>query len=412
MYLVVANTGKEPVDWTTIKVQVPAGPGGDDLTSNITKIVPTVKYVPKSGTPPQVTVKRQDDVFHATGSAGSQFKRGDYMVLTLENVPVAPMAGVAVLMVTESSKTPSAKKTSDKFVPMALVKTAPKETPAPRNFRPEKSMVDAGTDVVLLWDGSNDFDYKIVLPDGAEEAASQGKWSPKAKTAPKRDATYILVATSRSTPTRKHFLTTTVQVRNPVLETVTADKAIVNGVTTPWVQGPNDNDGSISLSPGGLNVWRLRGSQDRGTVWAAKADVNGVNTEWVQGRNADDGWISFPKSGLNVYQNGSQNWGTVTADKGLFNSVTTLWAGGPNSGDGGITFPEGGVLVWRTVGRSEWGTVFADTAEANGVKTYKVVGKNADGGWITFPSGGMNVHQAHARWGVVGALRFGVRSND
>lgn len=366
VYLVVANTGKEPVDWTTIKVQVPVGPGADDLTSDINKIGPTVKYVPKSGTPPQVTFQRQGYAFHATGSAGSQFKHGDYMVLTLENVPVTPEAGVAVLMVTESSKTPSANKTSDKFAPMALVKTPPKEIPAPRNFRPKQSMVSAGMDVVLLWDGSDDFDYKIVLPEGGEEAAGQGKWSPKAKTAPKRDATYTLVATSRSAPTRKHFLTTTVQVRNPVLETVTADKAIVNGVTTPWVQGPN----------------------------------------------ADDGRISFPKNGLNVYQNGSQNWGTVTADRALLNSVTTLWAGGPNSGAGGITFPEGGVLIRRTVGSTEWGTVFADTAEVNGVKTYKVVGKNADGGWITFPSGGMNVHQANARWGAVGALRFGVRSND
>jgi hypothetical protein len=396
VYLVVTNTGRTAVSWSTIKVEVPVGDGLGHLTPNINTIKPKGEYTDKSGTQP-VNIQRQGttNAFQATPLAGgkARFANGGYMVLTLGNVTVAATAGLAVLRVTEA---PSGNATA-----VALVKIAPKKIPAPRNFRPKESMVDAGTDIVLSWDGPADFNYEIHFPGGKEAVnpvkGGIYKWSPSVGIAPKRATTFTLVARPSSGQGPGYFLTTTVHLRNPTFETLTVTKG---------VQGGNAGDGRITFQQGGLHVYR-DGSEALGAAY-----VNGVHTAWVQGGNADDGRITFPKSGLNVYQNGSENWGTVTADKAYFNNVFTPWIGGPTSGDGTITFPQGGVTVWRTGGASEQGTLFADTAEVSSVKTYKVVGKNADGGWITFPPGGMNVHQASARWGVVGALRFGVRSND
>ncbi|MEQ4725919.1 hypothetical protein [Nonomuraea sp. B19D2] len=350
VYLVVANTEQKPVAWSTIQVDVPVGPGADHLTSDINKIKTNFKYVPKAGgTTPQVTFQRQQgtNAFHATVPAKTLFKPGDYLILTLEKVTVAPAAGVAVLMVTEKSSTPAAKRMSDKFQPMALVKTAPKELPAPRDFHPDKAMVDAGEKLTLRWEGPASFGYKIMYPGAPQPVpVSGGSWSD----APKRATTYILIATDPNTQ-QQHFLTTTVQVSNPILEALTA----IKGVTTPWVQGategdgaftfskgamhvrrefgsqeggalyaggirteyvsgPNDADGDITFLPGEVKVWRNRGSNDRGTLYAGKADLTGVNTEWVQGRNNDDGWISFLRYGVQVYQGGTNTHGAVYAD--------------------------------------------------------------------------------------------------
>ncbi|MGW0595422.1 hypothetical protein, partial [Streptosporangium sp. NPDC002607] len=308
VYLMVTNT-RQTVPWLRIEVKVPVGDGAGHLTRDISTIKPRGEYTdtqsgPQAATQPVIVQQQGNDVFQVTTQSGrlEGFAPGDYIVLTLENVTVAPTAGVAVLTVTETTKTSRGWQVSHAAVP--VVKAAPKEIPAPRDFRPDKALLDAGENLTLSWDGSNDFSYEIRFPGGqAAIAPGTRTWSPA--DAPKRATTYILVATD-PTAQKQHFLTTTVQVRYPVLETLTA----TTGIDTPWVQG-TVNKGRVTFTGTGVEIFNNSGGQ--GTVTADRADLNGVNTEWVQGRSTDDGKITFPKDGLDVRQ-GSGAWGTVHAD--------------------------------------------------------------------------------------------------
>ncbi|MEU6713638.1 hypothetical protein ABZ897_19350 [Nonomuraea sp. NPDC046802] len=367
-------------------MEVPVGNGAGHLTPNISNITAKGEYTNAQS----VTVLRQgSNTFQATAPTGSRtrFAPGDHLVLTLENVTVASAAGLAVLKVTEKTGRSATGRMTNSVGAVALVKTAPKGIPAPSDFRAEKSMVEPGADVALLWNGSGDFDYKIVLPDGAEEAVGQNifRWSPSPGNAPKRDTTYTLVATSRTAPTQQHFLTTAIQVRNPTLETVTADNAYFNTVTTPWIGGPNTGDGTMTFPQGGVIVWRTGGSQERGTISADKADLNGVNTEWVQGKSTDDGWISFPKDGLNVRKGPGQTWGTVFADKADLDGVNTRWVQGRSTDDGWIGFPKEGVRVYRA-GIDAPGTVFTEFIQA------KDAAYGYGGSWINLHEDGITVY--------------------
>ncbi|MEU8196419.1 hypothetical protein AB0C10_21795, partial [Microbispora amethystogenes] len=440
LYLMVTNTGKT-VPWLRIEVKVPVGDGAGHLTRDISTIRPRGEYTdtqsgPQANTQPVIVQPQGVDVFQVTTQSGrlEAFAPGDYLMLTLEDVTVAPTAGVTVLMVTETIRTRRGWQVSDAAVP--VVKAAPKEIPAPRDFRPDKAMLDTGENVTLSWDGSDDFGYEIRFPGGhAAIAPGTHTWSPA--DAPKRATTYILVATDPTTQ-KQHFLTTTVQVRYPVLETltattgidtpwvqgtankgrvtftgtgvevfnnsggqgtVTADRADLNGVNTEWVQGRSADDGKITFPKDGLDV--RQGGGAWGTVHADRADLNGVNTEWVQGRSADDGKITFPKDGLDVRQGGGA-WGTVHADKADLNGINTEWVQGRHADDGWISFPKEGLNVRKGVGQA-WGTVFADKADLNGVNTEWVQGRSADDGKITFPKDGLDVRQGGGAWGTVHA---------
>ncbi|RCG29079.1 hypothetical protein DQ384_22340 [Sphaerisporangium album] len=398
VYLVVTNTGQQAAFWSTIKVEVPVGNGAGDLTSDFNKIKPKGEYGARSGPRSPANVQpgpQGSNAFQATAPGGrASFAPGDHMVLTLENVTVAPTAGLAVLRVTENTGRTKTGLLSNSFAAVALVKTAPKEIPAPRNFRPDDTMVNAGTSIVLKWEGSDDFDYKILFP-GGQAAITQGaySWSPAAADAPKRATTYTLVATSRTTPQQQHFLTATVQVRNPVLETliattgidtpwiqgtanatrgrvtftgagvaisngsggqgtVTADNAYFNTVYTPWIGGPNGGEGAVAFSQGGATVRRAGGSQERGTLFADKADLNGVNTRWVQGRSADDGWISFPHFGIQVSRGG-----TDSAQQGVVYTENVYAKDGVGSGS--INLHDSGITVYSPNGRNGIGSVTA-----------------------------------------------------
>ncbi|MER6825038.1 hypothetical protein ABT352_03525, partial [Streptosporangium sp. NPDC000563] len=349
LYLMVTNTGKT-VPWLRIEVKVPLGDGAGHLTQNINAINPKGEYTDtqsssQAATQPVIVQQQGADVFQVTTQSGrlEAFAPGDHMVLTLENVTVAPTAGVVVLMVTETVRTGRGWQVSDAAVP--VVKATPKEIPAPRDFRPDKTMLDTGDGLTLSWDGSNDFSYEIRFP-GGQSAITPGTrtWSPT--DAPKRATTYILVATDPTTQ-KQHFLTTTVQVRHPVLETLTA----TTGIDTPWVQGTT-NKGRVAFTGTGVEIFNDSGGQ--GTVTADRADLNGVNTGWVQGRSADDGKVTFPKDGLDVRQ-GSGAWGTVHADRADLNGINTEWVQGRSADDGKVTFPKDGLDVRQ--GSGAWGTV-------------------------------------------------------
>ncbi|MFI7108381.1 hypothetical protein ACIBK9_18905 [Nonomuraea sp. NPDC050227] len=317
VYLLVTNTGQTA--YATIKVTVPVGTGAGHLTHDFTTITPKGEHTDiKTGRTRAVTVQTQNFAVQVSdqGSAVS-FGPGDHMVVTLENVTVAPEPGLAVLRVTEAagrSKSGGLRR-SDTVV--AVVKTAPKDIPAPHGFLADDVVVDAGTKVTLNWEGSDDFTYEVLFPGGrkpvprVKHPGSHGPYSLvlDAGDAPRRDTTYTLVAGFGA---QRHTLTTTVQVRNPVLGTLTA----VDGVTTPRLAGSTQGDGSITFLPGGVKVWSTPGSDAPGTVFADKADLDGVNTRWVQGRSSDDGWIAFSRFGLQVYPGGpgTSTHGVVYAD--------------------------------------------------------------------------------------------------
>ncbi|MER5627057.1 MULTISPECIES: hypothetical protein [Streptosporangium] len=396
VYLLVTNTGPQAAYWSTITVEVPVGNGAGDLTSDFSTISPRGEYGTRSGARSPVNVQPGSggsNSFQVTASGGkASFVSGDHLVLTLENVTVTAAAGLAVLRVTEHTGRTRTGRLTDGFAAVALVKTAPKEIPAPRDFRPDNAMVDAGTTITLSWEGSDDFEYRILFP-GGQETVPQGarSWSPAA--APRRATTYTLAATSRSTPGREHFLTTTVQVRNPVLETLT----VTTGVTTPWVQGANGSDGTITFSQGAVNVWSAFGSQERGTVFAGKADLTGVNTEWVQGRSTDDGWISFPKEGLNV-RHGSGAWGTVFAEKADLTGVNTRWVQGRSTEDGWISFPRFGIQVSRGgTDSAKDGVVYTENIYANDRDDSSFVNLHSEGITVYSPNGRNRIGSVTAR---------------
>ncbi|MEU7985067.1 hypothetical protein AB0B56_09410 [Streptosporangium canum] len=363
VYLVVTNTGQAAAYWSTIKVEVPVGNGAGDLTSDFNKIKPKGEYGTRSGTRSPVNVQpgpQGSNAFQATAPGGrTPLAPGDHMVLTLENVTVAPKSGLAVLQVTENAGRTKTGGLSSGFAAVALVKTAPKEIPAPHNFLADNAVVDAGTKVTLSWEGSDDFTYEILFPGGrkpvpkVKHTGAHGPYSVvlDAADAPKRDTAYTLIASSG---TQRHTFTTIVQVRNPILDTLTA----VNGVTTPWVQGATKGDGALTFSQGAMHVRREFGSQEGGALHTGEATVSGiatgevtadritvnrVNTERVQGK-ANTGSLTFTADGVEV-SNNSGGQGAVLADRIAVNRVNTERVQGKSTGDGWITFPYGGIQV-------------------------------------------------------------------
>ncbi|MEV5573286.1 hypothetical protein AB0L06_24850 [Spirillospora sp. NPDC052269] len=396
MHLVVTNTDRQ-VDWVTIEVTVPVGNGDGDLTPDIGTITPKGTYThthvnAQLLTPPAtvpVTFQRVQgaNTFQATPPAAAKtFHPGDYMVLTLEDINVAAASGLAVLMVRETRSTQLGYEVH--FAAVPLMKAAPTEIPAPRDFHPDKAMLDVGDPLTLSWEGSDDVDYKIMFP-GGESAVQRGRrtWSPAADAIPRRATSYTLVATSRTTPRVEHFLTTTVQVRHPVLETLTA----TNGVDTPWVQGTaKATKGRVTFTDAGVEI--SDGAGKPGTLKAHKADLHGINTEWVQGRNADDGWISFPKDGLNIRKGTGKTWGSVFADKADLNGVNTAWVQGRSADDGWITFPVEGLKVHRK-DDDHLTHLVVGYATHDIVKTRIVRGVVDDEGWISFRKEGLNIRR-------------------
>lgn len=83
--------------YSKITVTVPVGTGAGHLTqaSDFTTITPEGEYADiRSGRTPPVTVQPQGFALQVTDQGGKaiSFGPGDYMVLTLENVTVAPTA--------------------------------------------------------------------------------------------------------------------------------------------------------------------------------------------------------------------------------------------------------------------------------------------------------------------------------
>ncbi|MFF4852552.1 hypothetical protein [Streptomyces sp. NPDC001194] len=400
VHIVVSNPTMDEVIWYSIEVRVPAGPADGDLTLHPKAINARVEHntATKQGEEPAVVWDGDTGVLTVTPRPNTLFRKAGSLALVLDGFPVSGVPGLVLLQVTERAA--NGARVQSNPVTLSLLKQVSR---VPRNFRPKDSLVAAGKDVVLRWDGPDTLTYRIQGPDGAAETvtsrngASGWEWSPKAGQEPKRDATYTLMATSPGSQQPGSFLTTTVHLRSPEFESVTA----TGGVHAPWVEGTADR-GRIAFTARGAQV--QDDAQAPGTVSAATAEAETVSTVRVGGRDTGAGWIRFPSDGIRVGRGPGDDLGTVTADKIGVNGINTPWVGDRDAGKGWIEFPQSGANV-RKDGTQEWGTVAADKADLNGINTKWVQGRTAADGWIEFPAAGLNVFQGAGdrQWGTVAA---------
>ncbi|MER5569981.1 hypothetical protein ACWCY1_19060 [Streptomyces goshikiensis] len=366
VYIVVSNPTTDWVPWYQIEVVLPCGKEAGDLTDRPDMIKTGIEpYAVRFGDVPKDEWDAGTRTFTVSAALGGLFTPGDSMVLSLDGFPVSDKEGLVRLTVNEISGGDPGDGVRTHPLTLSLLKRAPK---APRNFRPEEALVDGGENVILVWDGPDTLTYTIEGPDGLsvpvpQRSGPDWRWSPGPDDAPLRDATYTLVATSPDGRQPGYFLTTTVAVRRPEFEAVTATQ----GLFAPRIEGTTDK-GVIVLTEDGVEV--LAADGEPGLVSAGKADVEGVTTRWVRGRDAAAGWIEFPAAGLNVFRGeGDRKWGTVAADKADLNGINTAWVQGRDAAAGWIEFPAAGVNVFRGEGDRQWGTVAADKADLNDLVT-------------------------------------------
>ncbi|MGW6879642.1 hypothetical protein ACWGEU_05170 [Streptomyces goshikiensis] len=366
VYIVVSNPTTDWVPWYQIEVVLPCGKEAGDLTDRPDMIKTGIEpYAVRFGDVPKDEWDAGTRTLMVSAALGGLFTPGDSMVLSLDGFPVSDKEGLVRLTVNEISGGDPGDGVRTHPLTLSLLKRAPK---APRNFRPEEALVDGGENVVLVWDGPDTLTYTIEGPDGLsvpvpQRSGPDWRWSPGPDDAPLRDATYTLVATSPDGRQPGYFLTTTVAVRRPEFEAVTATQ----GLFAPRIEGTTDK-GVIVLTEDGVEV--LAADGEPGLVSAGKADVEGVTTRWVRGRDAAAGWIEFPAAGLNVFRGeGDRKWGTVAADKADLNGINTAWVQGRDAAAGWIEFPAAGVNVFRGEGDRQWGTVAADKADLNDLVT-------------------------------------------
>ncbi|GAA2707554.1 MULTISPECIES: hypothetical protein [Streptomyces] len=285
MYITVSNSHHTEVQWDFISVDLPDGKGADALTEVADDIRARVEidYAVQPGEEaPEFGFISSRHIFRAAAPSLRRLTlpEGGSFTLILENIPVSGEKGLARLKILEKASVPGGLTPNLRQVVFGL----PKSTPAtPRNFRPDKSLVDAdaGEQVTLWWDGPDNLDYWIQYPGGQKVLARQKSPGPSVtqtsyawsvSPTPKRDTTYTLVAgttDSAGQPEQGYFLTTTVHVRVPEFE---------SGMRTPWVEGTGNNS-RVAFSPAGVDITSGSG---RGTVTAATADLNDLVTDRAQ----------------------------------------------------------------------------------------------------------------------------------
>ncbi|WP_327138777.1 hypothetical protein [Nocardia sp. NBC_01327] len=376
VYLMVTNTGSAAAYWLENVVKVPVGNGADHLTPDISLVTATGEFHSLNSGVRTLNVQTQvaaGSFKAADPSSGKiQFAPGDYLVLTLEDVPVAETTGLAVLRVQESASRGPNAKASSSVATVALVKTAAKSL-APSNFRPDQALLEDGDSLVLRWDGPDDLAYTIGLPDGTlASVTAAGEWRPDPKTGPIRDATYTLIATDPATA-RQHFLTTTVQLREPTFE---------NGIHASRVRGPAGT-GRLEFNATGVQVTNEVGAY--GEVLAYKVVSNLVKAQRVEGMPSGIGGIEFTAFGIQV-SNTSGGQSVVITDRVAADLVNATRVQGPGAFDGSITFPKSGIQVCNGNfdNTPHYGYVFAEA----GIYQNQSFSAGTENRWIDLTDGG------------------------
>ncbi|UGQ13394.1 hypothetical protein LO772_07235 [Yinghuangia sp. ASG 101] len=326
--VLVTNNHEKSVFWKSIDVTVPVVSDGTELTDDVQAIQPSLLRVDDI---------LDDPTFDAGGSPGVftaeyrwkgkrravEFEPGVSMVLVLADVPVSGAEGLVRLKITEvASGGDPAKSQSTRHHAVWLQKAASK---VPANFRAEQTLVDDGDDVRLLWNGPDDLDYQVLMPDGSEASGQfaagslpgSHEWSPDAGTGPKRGTTYTLVARTAAETSQGgdqgYFLTTTVHVLDPEFPTVTATTEVITPQITDTVNGAR-----VSFSATGIDIHDA--ANNRGTLLAGTAELVDVKTttaEVTAGLTADTATVTTLIAGQ------AQVTGPLTADTATFTSLTS-----------------------------------------------------------------------------------------
>ncbi|MFE2040739.1 hypothetical protein ACFXAZ_07350 [Streptomyces sp. NPDC059477] len=253
--IVVSNTSEQNVILDSIEITVPVGTGSGDLTD--TPAAVTTRIEENQAVQPLFpgTPAPQEDLAtwwnDATGvltvarpNLRAHFDAGGYLVVVLDDFPVSQQAGTVLIRAREFLRTPGNNSEPTKYATLGVPKLAPK---VPRNFRPQETLLKAGDDVVLLWDGPATLQYRVQLPDGTSEPATQHtgtswQWTPS-QLKPIQATTYTLIAADPNGRQPLYFLTTSVQHETPTF----------NGVHTPWVEG-SQNTGRITFEQQGAEI--------------------------------------------------------------------------------------------------------------------------------------------------------------
>lgn len=449
VHIVVSNPSASSVTLYELEVAVPFGNGKTHLTAHVDRIRARLGASTLSS-----SVGLSENWNGSTGTyrlealSGVRLRKGEVLVIELTDFPVSSEEGLVRLSVAEDSHGRGPR--ADHLVTLSLLKHAPR---VPRNFRADNTLLGPAEQVTLRWDGPEDLDYKIQGPVGSPQPVQQTSgawhWSPKQGEEPKRDATYVLIATPKSPHQPGYYLTTTVHLRNPEFESVTA----TGGLSTPWVKGIR-HEGRIEFTDAGAKV--LDDQRAPGTVEAKAALAEtvlataGVTTPWVKGTD-HEGRIRFTDRGAEILDT-QQALGaaaadsatvntltaqvvtagsatvdtlaahTMTADSGTVNSlaaqavtadtavvrtgVSTPWVKGTGH-EGRIRFTEQGAEILGS-GQAP-GTVAAATADVDSVRTGLVRGRDGGAGWVRFPADGITVgHGDGGDLGVVTAERVRV----
>lgn len=203
VHIVVSNPNAWFVTLYDLAVTVPYGTGRDHLTVDPDRIRARVS---RSTLSPTVDLADSWDVTTGTyrleSPSGARLRRGEVIVIELTGFPVSSEEGLVLLSVAEESQGRGAR--NEHLVTLSLLKRAPK---IPRNFRADKTLLGSTERVTLRWDGPDSLAYRIQGPDGLAQTVPQRSgpdwsWSPKPGEEPRRDATYVLIATPRASTSR------------------------------------------------------------------------------------------------------------------------------------------------------------------------------------------------------------------
>ncbi|MEU8765117.1 hypothetical protein [Streptomyces sp. NPDC048659] len=426
VHIVVSNPNAWSVTLYELDITVPHGSGKAHLTAHPDRI--QARLTGSTLTSSVGLAESWDGltgIYRLEALSGVRLRKGEVLVVELSGFPVSSEEGLVLLSLAEDSHGRGPR--SDHLITLSLLKRASK---IPSNLRADSTLLGANEQVTLRWDGPDTLEYAIQGPVGAPHpvplTAGPWHWSPPPGEEPKRDATYTLIATPKSPHQPGYYLTTTVHLRSPEFEGVTA----TDGVSTPWVKGIA-HGGRVEFTDLGVTVQDSQGAPGTvdakavtaqtvaaATVTATDVTATNVGATDVNTTNVhatDVHATSVHATDVNATDVNATdvnatdvnatdvNATDVNATDIKADTVLTGTVRGRDAGAGWIRFPADGITVGRGAS-SDLGAVTAERVRVNGVNTTWVGDIDGGKGWIEFPQSGVNVRKDGANeWGTVAA---------